>query len=48
MLAVMGLTVTETGGDVMVTIADALLVESTELIAVTVTVSGLGTEDGAV
>jgi hypothetical protein len=47
-LAVIGLTVTETGGNVIVTVAEALLVESAELIAVIVTVSGLGTEDGAV
>ena len=47
-LAVVGLTVIETGGNVIVTIADALLVESAELIAVTVTVFGLGTAGGAV
>jgi hypothetical protein len=40
--------VIETGGNVIVTIADALLVESAELIAVTVTVFGLGTAGGAV
>ena len=47
-LALVGLTVTETGGGRIVTVADALLVESAELTAVTVTVLGVGTDAGVV
>jgi hypothetical protein len=47
-LAVEGVADTETGGAVMVTVAAALLVESAALVAVIVTVPGLGMADGAV
>ena len=47
-LAVAGLMVTDTGGGggVTVTTADADLVESAELNTVTVTVAGVGTDEG--
>ena len=47
-LAVEGETDTDTGGAVIVTVATALFVESAALVAVIVTVLGLGTADGAV
>jgi hypothetical protein len=47
-VALVGETDTETGGAVIVTVAEALFVVSAELMAVTVTVLGFGTEVGAV